>query len=82
MNVARGIVAAIVRAVATGPGFALVGYLAAILIHLFTGAPPVPFTSEFHAKYGGLWLVPGGIGVLLGLVNLIVWLRGRKHRAH
>lgn len=70
--------AAVVRALAAGPALACAGYLGAVLT---TGSPgPAPFTPEFHDKYDGLWLIPGTIGFVLGLVKLIMQLRADSKR--
>ena len=69
---------AVVRALATGPALALAGYLGAVLTA--GGSGPAPFTPEFHERYGGLWLVPGAIGFVLGLVKLIALFRADGRR--
>jgi hypothetical protein len=68
----------VVKALSLGPGMAAAGFFGAVLDEAFRGTALAPFTSEFNREYDGLWLVPGAIGLAMGLVSLVSKLRGTK----
>ena len=67
----------VLKALATGPAFALAGCIAAVVTE--ANSPHAsPFSPEFHNEYAGLWLVPGVIGFVIVLVRLASLLRGER----
>jgi hypothetical protein len=66
----------ILKALATGPAFALAGFLSAIITEGVSSKAEL-FSPSFIDEYSGLWIVPGCIGFILGLLRLIaLWHAG------